>query len=55
LARKLGSSGKAGSAGLFSKLRDQVGAENADILVHIHGFANTFEDGMTRAAQLKRM
>ena len=43
-----------GSSRLFDELRDTMEEEKRDIIVYIHGFANTFESSLRRAAQLKQ-
>ena len=41
-----------GSDGLFADIRQDLDTRPRDALVYIHGFANTFESSITRAAQL---
>ena len=41
-----------GSDRLFGKIRKEINARGCDALVYIHGFANTFEESIARAAQL---
>lgn len=55
LTHKSGAGGEAGSSNLFSGLRGDPDKDEPDILVYIHGFANTFDSAMSRAAQLKEM
>ena len=43
----------AGSRTLFDTLRGSVRDDPRDVLVFIHGFANTFESAMERAAELR--
>lgn len=50
--RKNTQSGRTGSAGLFQEIRDAVRRDQAEVLIFIHGFANTFESSLVRAAQL---
>ncbi len=42
-----------GSARIFQRLREEMQETNRDILIFIHGFANSFESSVARAAQLK--
>lgn len=42
-----------GSETLFRKLHQTMKDEERDVLVFIHGFANTFESAMERAAELR--
>ena len=44
-----------GSAKLFQDLRAQMQETQRDVLVYIHGFANSFENSIGRAAQLKEL
>jgi esterase/lipase superfamily enzyme len=46
--------GQAGSGTIFEQLRAQMAKDKRDVLVYLHGFANTFENGLMRAAQLKQ-
>ncbi len=46
--------GIVGSEALFAELRARMQDEKRDILIFIHGFANTFEETLKRAAQLKQ-
>ena len=41
-----------GSDQLFGKIRKEINARGCDALVYIHGYANTFEESITRAAQI---
>ncbi len=41
-----------GSKALFADIKGRMIAETCDAIVYLHGFANTFEDGIKRAAQL---
>lgn len=41
-----------GSDRLFGKIKKEMNAQGCDALVYIHGFANTFEESIARAAQL---
>lgn len=43
-----------GSTRIFSELRQQMEQDKRDILIYIHGFANTFESSLQRAAQIKQ-
>ena len=43
-----------GSSKLFTDLRRQMTKDKQDVLVLIHGFANTFESSLQRAAQVKQ-
>lgn len=51
--RKASMRERPGSADIFQQLRTEMLASRRDILVYIHGFANSFENTMARAAQLK--
>ena len=42
-----------GSDKLFEDIRKEASTCTCDILVYIHGFANTFESALSRAAQLR--
>jgi esterase/lipase superfamily enzyme len=42
-----------GSRALFDELRNKMRQENRDVLIFLHGFANTFESCLERGAQLK--
>lgn len=44
-----------GSDRLFQDLRKEMVDEKRDVLIYIHGFANSFESSMARAAQLKEL
>ncbi len=44
-----------GSANLFRSLRAEMVTSGKDILVYLHGFANSFDSAMARAAQLKEL
>lgn len=46
---------KLGSARLFEELRVALKDEDRDIVIYIHGFANTFEDSVRRAASLEHL
>ena len=41
-----------GSDRLFARIRKEINDRKCDALVYIHGFANTFEESISRAAQL---
>ncbi len=41
-----------GSKALFAEIKRRMIAETCDAIVYLHGLANTFEDGIKRAAQL---
>lgn len=41
-----------GSKEIFKKLREQMRKDHRDILVYIHGFANSFKSSIARAAQV---
>ena len=41
-----------GTDRLFDVIRKKVNASGCDALAYIHGFANSFEESITRAAQL---
>ena len=51
--RKRSMGERTGSASTFERLRQEMQETNRDILVFIHGFANSFESSVARAAQLK--
>ena len=51
--RKRSMGERTGSASTFEHLRQEMQETNRDILVFIHGFANSFESSVARAAQLK--
>ena len=42
-----------GSDKLFTDIRQEVRVSGCDVLVYIHGFANTFASAISRAAQLR--
>ena len=42
-----------GSAEVFESLRERMVSQESDTLIYIHGFANSFESAMERAAELK--
>ena len=44
---------KLGSATLFEDLRAQLKQEDVDVIVYLHGFANSFESSVIRAAALQ--
>ncbi|WP_126976902.1 alpha/beta hydrolase [Frigidibacter oleivorans] len=46
---------KLGSAALFEKLRRILKEEERDVLIYIHGFANSFENSLRRAAALQEL
>ena len=41
-----------GSDKLFDKIRQAINDQSCDVLVYIHGYANTFEGSISRAAQI---
>ena len=43
------------SGDLFEELRQLLRNEDRDVLVYLHGFANTFENGIARAAALQTL
>jgi len=43
------------SADLFEQLRRQLKDERQDVLIYVHGFANTFDSAMQRAAALQHL
>ena len=45
---------KLGSVAVFDEVRRDLLAEPADCMFFVHGFANTFESALIRAAQLKQ-
>ncbi len=51
--RKQARNERTGSARMFQRLRQEMQETNRDILVFLHGFANSFENSIARAAQLK--
>lgn len=51
---KTGNDDARGSTRLFDELRESMEEEKRDIIVYIHGFANTFESSLQRAAQIKQ-
>lgn len=44
-----------GSARLFEELREHLRQENRDVIVYLHGFANSFENSLQRAASLEEL
>lgn len=46
---------KLGSERLFSEIRQRLKADNLDVIVYIHGFANSFENSVNRAAALQEL
>ncbi len=46
---------KLGSAALFEELRRTLKTENRDVLIYLHGFANSFEKSVIRAAALQEI
>jgi esterase/lipase superfamily enzyme len=46
---------KLGSAALFEDLRAELKKADRDVIVYIHGFANSFENSIARAAALERI
>ncbi|MBP7241623.1 alpha/beta hydrolase [Amaricoccus sp.] len=46
---------KLGSGKMFEELRVKLKAENLDVIVYLHGFANTFENSVIRAAALQSL
>ncbi|MBP7000889.1 alpha/beta hydrolase [Amaricoccus sp.] len=46
---------KLGSGKMFEELRERLKAENLDVIVYLHGFANTFENSVVRAAALQEL
>ncbi|MEL6979907.1 MAG: alpha/beta hydrolase [Pseudomonadota bacterium] len=51
--QKTGSEPVLGSKELFSELQGRMRREKRDLLIYIHGFANTFKSAMERARQLQ--
>lgn len=49
-----GRGGILGSTTIFEEIRARAGEDKRDILIYIHGFANTFENALQRAAQLRQ-
>lgn len=49
-----GRGGLLGSSRLFREIRHEAQRGNRDVVVYIHGFANTFESSLQRAAQIKQ-
>ena len=46
---------KLGSASLFEDLRQILKGNDRDVIVYLHGFANTFENSLQRAAALEQL
>lgn len=46
---------KLGSAALFEELRQDLKANDRDVIVYLHGFANSFENSAIRAAALQSL
>ncbi len=46
---------KLGSAALFEELRQHLRAQDQDVIVYLHGFANSFENSLQRAAALEAL
>ncbi|MGP3698163.1 alpha/beta hydrolase [Rhodobacter sp. NSM] len=46
---------KLGSARLFEELRAALKDEDRDVIIYLHGFANTFEESVRRAASLEHL
>jgi len=46
---------RARSGDLFDELREQLRDEQRDVLIYLHGFANTFENSIERAAALQQL
>ncbi|MFV0335570.1 MAG: alpha/beta hydrolase [Tropicimonas sp.] len=46
---------KLGSQRLFGELRKTLKAENMDVIIYIHGFANSFQNSVQRAAALQEL
>jgi esterase/lipase superfamily enzyme len=46
---------KLGSARLFEELRQHLRQEDRDVIVYLHGFANSFENSLQRAASLEEL
>jgi esterase/lipase superfamily enzyme len=46
---------KLGSAKMFEELRAKLKEENRDVIVYLHGFANSFENSLARAAALQEL
>ena len=44
-----------GSDELFAEMRQDIREQACDVLVYIHGFANSFENSISRAAQLHEL
>ena len=53
LHRKLSEGEKTGSSVVFDSLRTKMSEDQRDAIVFIHGFANSFESALIRAADLK--
>ena len=51
----LKSSPKYGSAKLFEELRRELKAVNKDVIIYVHGFANSFQNSVARAAALQQL
>ncbi len=51
--RKRSARERTGSSRILQELRDEMRRDGRDALVFIHGFANSFESSIARAAQLK--
>ena len=50
--RSARSANRRGSDVIFSEIKARMMAESCDAIVYVHGLANSFEDGLKRAAQL---
>jgi esterase/lipase superfamily enzyme len=46
---------KLGSAAMFEDLRAELKRENKDVIVYLHGFANSFQNSLQRAAALQAL
>ena len=53
--RKAGGKEVTGTAKVFRALRDDMQKTNKDVLIYIHGFANSLDSAIARAAQLKEI
>ncbi len=46
---------KLGSGKMFEELREKLKAEDLDVIVYLHGFANSFQNSLARAAALQEL
>jgi esterase/lipase superfamily enzyme len=46
---------KLGSAAMFEELREELKRENKDVIIYLHGFANSFQNSLQRAAALQAL